>query len=82
VVIAEAGAPAEIGARSSPPAWAPAAAGVPQTSQYPSTIVPVQPGWVHGAPSTPAVAAAAVSLATVEGAAEPSAGPGLPQTSQ
>src|SRR5262249_31052994 len=26
---------------------APSGAGEPQTSQYPSTYVPVQPGWVH-----------------------------------
>jgi hypothetical protein len=30
-----------------PPATTGAPAGVPQTSQYPSAIVPVQPGWVH-----------------------------------
>ena len=57
---------------------APCGPGEPQTSQYPSTIVPEQPGWLHrdDAPAAEAVAD------PVESAAPPDAGPGDPQTSQ
>ena len=52
----------------------PPSPGVPQTSQYPSTMVPVQPGCWQ--------APEAAALAATGAAASAASAPGIPQTSQ
>jgi hypothetical protein len=57
------------------PPCAPCGPGEPQTSQYPSTIVPEHPGWVHPAD-------APTTEGAVDSAGADETGPRDPQTSQ
>lgn len=68
-----------IGLASACPSSGAAPAGAPQTVQYPSAIVPGQPGWLHRPEGTGGAEAAALGTALLT--AGP-ASPGIPHTMQ